>query len=264
MDTLERSEVSDSALNIPSRKNSVSPEEWQTRVDLAAFYRLSALFGYSDLIFTHTTARVPGVHNEFLINPYGMTFDEVTASSLLKIDLEGNKLDDSPFPLNPSGYTIHSAVHAARPDTQCVAHTHSLNVSAVSAQKCGLLPIVQQSIFILANMAYHDYDGVTLDKDQQPALLKDIGDKRFVMLRNHGLLVLGRTIPDAFLMMYLFESACIVQLRAQAGGELIEIPRKYIDAGRETGQRQTLSQGGRLVWPGLLRRLDRIDPSYRT
>lgn len=264
MDTLARSEAAEGTLKIPSRRNSVSTEEWQTRVDLAAFYRLCALYGYSDLIFTHTTARVPGVHDEFLINAYGMTFDEVTASSLLKIDLAGNKLDNSPFPLNPSGFTIHSAVHAARPDIQCVAHTHSLNVGAVSAQKNGLLPVVQQSIFILANMAYHDYDGVTLDKEQQPALLRDIGDKRYVLLRNHGLLVLGRTIPDAFLMMYLFESACIAQLRAQAGGELIMITQKYVDAAAETGQRQTLSQGGGLVWPGLLRRLDRIDPSYRT
>jgi ribulose-5-phosphate 4-epimerase/fuculose-1-phosphate aldolase len=264
MDTLERNEAPVGHLTIPSRKNDVSPEEWQTRVDLAALYRLSALFGYSDLIFTHLTARVPGVHDEFLINPYGVTFDEVTASSLIKIDLAGNKLEDSPFPLNPSGFTIHSAVHAARPDIQCVAHTHSLNVGAVSAQKCGLLPVVQQSTFVLASLAYHDYDGVTLDKEQQPALIRDIGDKHFVMLRNHGLLVLGPTIPDSFVMIYTFEAACIAQLRAQAGGELIMIPQQYVDTALETVQRQTLSLGGGLAWPGLLRKLDRMDPSYRT
>lgn len=252
------------ALAAPPLRKHYSPEEWRARVNLAACYRLVAEFGWSDLIFTHITARVPGAENEFLINSYGMTFDEITASSLIKIDLEGNKLEDSPFPINPSGYTIHSAVHAARHDVECVLHTHSLNGGAVSAQEDGLLPICQQSIFVLASLAYHDYDGISLREEQKPALVADIADKNYVMLRNHGLLTLGSSIADAFLRMYLFETACIVQLRAQGSSKLRRIPQKYIDMAQELARAQTLSRGGgELIWPGLLRRLDRTDASYR-
>lgn len=252
-------------LDIPSIRDRVSAEEWQTRVDLAACYRLVAEFGWSDLIFTHITARVPGTQDQFLINPYGMMFDEITASSLVKIDLEGNKLDESPFPVNPAGFTIHSAIHSARHDAQCVLHVHSVNGVAVSAQKNGLLPVSQQSIFVLNSLAYHDYEGLALNEEEKPRLIADLGDKNYLMLRNHGLLTLGKTIADAFVNMYVFEAACMIQVRAQAGGaELLTIPGPIIDGAHRQARTVTKAQGGMLAWPGLLRRLDRIDPSYRT
>src|SRR5678815_987541 len=201
---------------IPSLDGKVPAEEWQTRVDLAAAYRLVALFKWDDLVFTHITARIPDTEH-YLINPYGLMFEEITASSLVKIDLQGNVLQDTPFPINPAGFTIHSAVHAARHDIQCVMHTHTLNGVAVSAQKAGLLPISQQSIFVLSSLAYHDYEGVALRDEEKPRLVANLGDKSFLMLRNHGLLTVGVTIPDAFQAMYLFEASCAIQLRAQAG-----------------------------------------------
>jgi ribulose-5-phosphate 4-epimerase/fuculose-1-phosphate aldolase len=250
---------------IESLKGRVSPEEWQTRVDLAACYRLVADFGWSDLVFTHITARVPGNEDQFLINPYGMTFDEITASSLVKIDVAGNKLDNSPFPVNPAGFTIHSAIHSARHDAQCVLHVHSLNGVAVSAQAKGVLPLSQQSIFILSSLAYHDYEGVALNDAEKPRLIADMGENTYLMLRNHGLLTVGKTIADAFLAMYLFESACTIQIRAQSGGgELIQIPAAIISGAQQQAKTVTKSLGGMLAWPGLLRRLERKDPSYRT
>jgi ribulose-5-phosphate 4-epimerase/fuculose-1-phosphate aldolase len=251
-------------LTIPSMQQRVSPEEWQTRVDLAACYRLVADFGWSDLVFTHITARVPGTEDQFLINPYGMMFDEITASSLVKIDLEGNKIEESPFPVNPAGFTIHSAIHAVRHDAQCVLHVHSLNGVAVSAQKNGVLPLSQQSIFILASLAYHGYEGVALNADEKPRLVADLGSKNYLMLRNHGLLTIGKTIADAFQAMYFFEAACTIQIRAQAGGgELIQIPQAIIDGAIAQARAATKSLGGMLAWPGLLRRLDRKDSSFR-
>ncbi len=252
-------------LAIPPMQDRVSPEEWQTRVDLAACYRLVANFGWSDLIFTHITARVPGEEDRFLINPYGMMFDEITASSLVKIDLNGNKVEESPFPVNPAGFTIHSAIHAVRHDAQCVLHTHSVNGVAVSAQKDGVLPISQQSIFVLSSLAYHDYEGVALNAEEKPRLVADLGDKTYLMLRNHGLLTVGKTIADAFVNMYIFEASCMIQIRAQAGGgDLIQVPQAIIDGAQQQAKTVTKSQGGMLAWPALLRRLDRIDPSYRT
>jgi ribulose-5-phosphate 4-epimerase/fuculose-1-phosphate aldolase len=255
----------DNRSSTPSLQDRVSPEEWQTRVDLAACYRLVAQFGWSDLVFTHISARVPGVHDQFLINPYGMMFDEITASSLVRIDLNGNKLDDSPYPINPAGFTIHSAVHEARHDAQCVLHVHSANGVAVSAQKNGLLPLSQQSIFVLSSLAYHDYEGVALRDDEKSRLVADLGRKMYFMLRNHGLLTLGSTIADAFTNMYFFEAACNIQIRAQAGGgPLIEIPASILSTAQEQARVATRSLGaGALAWPGLLRRLDRIDSSYR-
>ena len=252
-------------LLIPSMQQRVSAEEWQTRVDLAACYRLVAEFGWSDLIFTHITARVPGTDNQFLINPYGLMFDEITASSLVKIDLDGNKIEESPFPVNPAGFTIHSAIHAVRHDAHCVIHVHSLNGVAVSAQKNGVLPLSQQSIFILASLAYHGYEGVALNEDEKPRLVADLGNKNYLMLRNHGLLTVGKTIADAFQAMYFFEAACTIQIRAQSGGgELIPIPQAIIDGAIAQARAATKGQGGMLAWPGLLRRLDRKDPSFRT
>ena len=245
-------------------KSHVSEEEWKLRVDLAACYRLVALYGWDDLIFTHISARLPGDDHHFLINPYGMTFDEVTASSLVKIDLEGRKLMESPYEINPAGFVIHSAIHAARDDAKCVLHTHSINGVAVSATKQGVLPISQQSIFALASLAYHDYEGVALNEGEKPRLVRDLGDKAFLMLRNHGLLTVGPTIADAFLLMYLFEAACTIQLRAQSThAELIPIDPKIVAGASMAAKQVTRSAGGGLAWPGLLRKLDRLDRTYR-
>ncbi len=243
-------------------KASVSAEEWQTRVDLAACYRAVAMMGWDDLVFTHITAKIPGEGHHFLINPYGFMFEEITASSLVKIDLAGNKLDDNPHPINPAGFVIHSAIHAARDDAKCVLHTHSLNGVAVSAQKGGVLPISQQSIFVLANLAYHSYEGVALLDDEKPRLVADLGAKNFFMLRNHGLLTVAPTIPDAFQLMYIFEAACTIQVRAQAGGELIPIPQAIIDNAAAQSRQVTRGQGGQLSWPGVLRRLQRRFPGF--
>jgi ribulose-5-phosphate 4-epimerase/fuculose-1-phosphate aldolase len=256
-----------SMLDIPSRKDKVSPEEWQVRVDLAAAYRLVAAFKWDDLVFTHISARVPGQHDQFLINPYGLMFDEITASSLIKIDAQGNKVDESAYDVNPAGFTIHSAIHAVRHDAQCVLHVHSLNGIAVSAQKKGVLPISQQSIFVLSSLSYHDYEGVALRDDEKPRLVADLGpDNNYLMLRNHGLLTLGRTVADAFLAMYFFETVCTIQVRAMAGGaELTTVDPRIVAGAQAQARQATRGMGaGALTWPGLLRRLDRTDPSYRT
>src|ERR1700722_4143210 len=245
-------------------REQVSSNEWEQRVALAAAYRLVAHFHWDDMIFTHLTAHVPGPDKHFLINPYGMFFNEVTASNLVKIDLAGKKVMDSPYEINPAGFTIHSAIHAAREDAKCVLHIHNLDGVAVSAQKGGLLPISQQSIFVLPSLAYHDYEGVALRDDEKPRLVRDLGDKNFFMLRNHGLITVADKIPDAFLFMYTFESACMIQLRAQAGGgELIPIDPRIIETAKQQAATVTAEAGGKLAWPAMLRKLDRIDPSYR-
>jgi ribulose-5-phosphate 4-epimerase/fuculose-1-phosphate aldolase len=252
-------------LSSASIRDRVTPEEWDQRVALAATYRLVARFGWDDLIFTHLSARVPGSDHNYLINPYGMTFDEITASSLVKVDLDGNKVLESSYDINPAGFTIHSAIHAAREDAKCVLHVHSVNGAAVSAQKNGVLPISQQSIFVLSSLAYHDYEGVALHDDEKPRLVRDLGDKNFFMLRNHGLITVADNIPDAFLFMYTFEAACMIQVRAQAGGgELNPIDPFIITTAQQQATTVTKEAGGALAWPALLRRLDRIDPSYRS
>lgn len=253
------------ALQFPSCRERVSDIEWQTRVDLAAAYRLVALFKWDDLVFTHISARVPGTEGEFLINPYGLMFEEITASSLIKVDQHGSKLEDSAYDVNPAGFTIHSAVHSARHDVQCVLHTHTLNGVAVSAQKEGVLPLSQQSIFVLSSLGYHDYEGVALRDDEKPRLVADLGHKTYLMLRNHGLLTVGPTIPDAFQAMYTFEAVCAIQVRAQAGGPLIAVHPEVIATARQQAREVTRGKGaGGLVWPGLLRRLDRQNPGYDT
>src|SRR5437764_8363943 len=210
----------DLARLLPRLEGTVSTEEWQTRVDLAAAYRLVAHFRWDDLVFTHITAKIPGTEH-FLINPYGLMFDEITASSLVKVDIAGKVLQDTPFPINPAGFVIHSAVHSARHDAQCVMHTHTLNGVAVSAQKRGVLPISQFSIGVLSSLAYHDYEGVALRDDEKPRLVADLGDKTHLMLRNHGLLTIGRSVAEAFVGMYFFEAACTIQVRAQAGAKVL-------------------------------------------
>lgn len=242
----------------------VSPEEWQLRVDLAACYRLVALYGWSDLVFTHISARVPGPEHHFLINPYGLMFDEITASSLIKVDQDCNKVIDSPYPVNPAGFVIHSAVHAAREDVQCVLHTHTRAGIAVSAQKNGVLPISQQSTFVLASLAYHDYEGVAFRDDEKPRLQADMGRANFLMLRNHGLLTVGKTVADAFLSMYTFENTCQIQIAAQSGGgELTQVDPRIVDGVGQAMKVQTGGLGGAFVWPSLIRKLDRVDGSYK-
>ena len=253
------------AVPAPEVKSKVSEEEWRLRVDLAACYRLVAHYHWDDLVFTHISARIPGPEHHFLINPYGMTFDEITASSLVKIDLDGRKVLESPYEINPAGFTIHSAIHAAREDVQCVLHTHSINGVAVSATKNGVLPLSQQSTFVLASLGYHDYEGVALNAEEKPRLVRDLGDKMFFMLRNHGLLTVGSTVADAFLAMYLFESACTIQLRAQAASpELISIEPKVLEGAMMMAKMATKGGMGSLPWPALLRKLDKLDPSFRT
>lgn len=247
-----------------SVRDQVTAEEWQARVDLAAAYRVVALHGWDDLVFTHISARVPGPEHHFLINPYGMMFDEITASSLVKVDLDGKVVMDTPYAINPAGFTIHSAVHAAREDALCVMHLHTAHGIAVSAQKNGLLPISQQSLFALASLAYHDYEGLALNEEEKPRLVADLGNKTFMILRNHGLLTVGATPADAFLAMYTLECACRIQVLAQAGGgELVPIPVPILAGIQAQSEIVTKGLGGKLIWPGLLRKLDRTDPSYR-
>jgi len=247
-----------------SVRDRVSEDEWQTRVDLAACYRLIAMYGWDDLVFTHISARVPGPDEHFLINAYGLMFEEMTASSLVKVDLDGNVMLETPHAINPAGFTIHSAVHAARPDVACVVHTHTKAGVAVSAQAAGLLPLSQTSLFPLASIAYHDYEGVALNEDEKPRLVADMGEKAFLILRNHGLLTAGSSIADAFLYMYLLETACQTQLMAQSGGvELKRIDDRILAGILAQADQVTKGLGGQLAWPGLLRKLDRVDPSFR-
>lgn len=242
----------------------VSDEEWQLRTDLAACYRLVALHGWSDLVFTHISARIPGPEHHFLINPYGLMFDEITASSLVKVDMDCNKVIDSPYPVNPAGFVIHSAIHAVREDVQCVLHTHTRAGIAVSAQKAGVLPLSQQSTFVLASLAYHDYEGVAIRDDEKARLQADMGGATYLMLRNHGLLTVGKTVADAFLSMYVFETTCQIQLAAQStGGELVRVHPAIVEGVGHAMRVQTGGLGGQFVWPALLRKLERVDPGYR-
>lgn len=251
-----------------SLKDQVSPEEWQLRVDLAACYRLVAAYGWSDLIYTHISAKLPasisGPEPQFLINPYGMMFDEITASSLVKVDMYCNKLIDNPYPVNPAGFVIHSAVHEVRHDAQCVLHTHTRAGVAVSAQKTGVLPISQQATLVLGSLAYHDYEGIAIRDDEKARLQANLGNANFLMLRNHGLLTVGRTIADAFLAMYIFESTCKIQIDALAGGvPLTEVNPAIIEGVGHAMKVQSSGQGGMFVWPALLRKVERMDPSYK-
>jgi len=252
------------------KPDTMHPDEWQLRVDLAACYRLVALYGWSDLVFTHISAKLPasvtGGEDQFLINPYGLMFDEVTASSLVRVDMACNKVGDSPYPVNPAGFVIHSAVHAVRPNAGCVLHTHTRAGVAVSAQKHGVLPISQQSTFVLASLAYHDYEGVAIRDDERARLQADLGKANYLMLRNHGLLTVGRTIADAFLAMYTFENACRIQVDALAGqsgpADLTPVNPQILDGVAHASRVQTGGLGGAFVWPSLLRKLQRDNPGF--
>ncbi|HEY3911960.1 MAG TPA: class II aldolase/adducin family protein [Stellaceae bacterium] len=245
----------------------ISAEEWQTRCDLAACYRLVDLFGWSDLINTRITARVPGQHDEFLINPYGLLFDEMTASSLVKIDRDGNKLEPSEYDVNSGGFAIPGTVHAARPEAACVLHTHSVAGCAVSMQKDGLLPLNQHALQVIGDVAYHDYEGTARNPKERARFLADLGDRHIMVLRNHGLLVVGTSIAAAFIATYRMERACAMQLAfQQSGAELHPIADEVVSAAYDNARLRPA--GGRndpakLEWPALLRKLDRIDPSYK-
>ena len=250
---------------IRSVKGAVSADEWSIRTDLAAAYRAVALYGWDDLVFTHLSARVPGPEHHFLINPYGMMFEEITASSLVKVNLQGDKAMDSPFEINPAGFVIHSAVHEARDDAICVMHLHTIEGVAVSCQRQGLLPISQQALFALISLGYHDYEGPALNPEEKARLVADLGDRQSLVLRNHGLLTCAATVADAFLFMYILQKACEVQIRAQSGGaELVPVDAKIVAGMKQAAKVVLRNAGGDIAWPGLLRRLDRLDPSWRS
>lgn len=251
-------------------RSRVSESEWQTRVDLAAFYRLVAIYGMSELIYNHVTARVPGTEREFLINPYGLMYEEITASCLVKIDLDGKVLlqGDQEYGVNIGGYVIHSAVHSARHDIACIAHTHTEAGMAVAAMKCGLLPLTQNAMLILDNIGYHDYEGPAVDVGERERLVADLGDRFLLILRNHGLLACGRSIADAFRNLYYLETACRAQARAMAAGTELNIPsqevrqRTAVSLARSSGQKRPEDTHEALTWRALRRKLDRMDPSY--
>jgi ribulose-5-phosphate 4-epimerase/fuculose-1-phosphate aldolase len=243
----------------------VTPEEWAVRQDLAALYRLVAMHGWDDGVFTHFTARVPGPEYHFLINPFGVLFDAVTASNLVKVDLEGNKILDTAHPINPAGYVIHSAIHEVREDAKCVMHLHTRAGAAVSAQKQGLLPISQQATLALASLAYHDYEGVAVNPDEKVRLQQDLGAKTVMILRNHGTLVAASSIAEAWLLMYTLETACQIQIAAQSGGaELIMLSDDMIDLNRTVLADATAAgQGAQMVWNAMVGKVSRRDPSFR-
>ena len=254
-----------SQIKIASLRGRVSPAEWQMRVDVAACYRLVALFGMNDLVYNHISGGVPGEEGHFLINPYGYAYEEVTASSLVKIDFDGNVVLDSGtgYGVNHAGFVIHSAVHRARHDVACVIHTHSPAGMAISALKCGLLPLTQNAMFF-GEIAYHDYEGPALDLDEQQRLVHDLGERSAMILRNHGLLTVGKTVCEAFVVMHWLERACQAQVAAMACNTELNLPDpKTVTLTAERykpGQRRNIAS---LEWPAMLRMLDRRDPSFR-
>ena len=251
-------------MNAPavSLKSQVSEEEWRLRVDLAACYRLIALHGWDDLVFTHISVKIPGPEHHFLINPYGLMFDEITASSLVKIDMQCNPVMPTPFKVNPAGFVIHSAIHEVRDDAGCVLHTHTRAGVAVSAMKRGLMPISQQATVVLQSLAYHDYEGIAVRDDERARLQAHLGDKSYLMLRNHGLLTVGRSVAEAFLYMYTFESACQVQVGALAGGEVIEVGDGVMQTVHHAVGVQRTVLPVDFIYAALKRRLDRRNPGY--
>ncbi len=250
-----------------SARERFSEQEWHLRCDLAAAFRLAAHYGWDDLIFTHMTVRVPGPEHHFLINPYNLMFEEVTASNLIKIGLDGKPVESTPYLANPAGFTIHSALHAAREDANCVIHLHTAAGQAVSAMADGLMPLTQTAMLMRWDLAYHDYEGVATDLEERERLVADIGTKHAMLLRNHGTLTVGRSVGDAFLRMYLLERACEAQVMAlSAGAQGLLMPPQGAPekvATQATGDNVAML-AHLLAWPALLRKLDRMDQSYRT
>jgi ribulose-5-phosphate 4-epimerase/fuculose-1-phosphate aldolase len=250
----------------PTVRESVSAEEWAVRVDLAAAYRLVAMYGWDDLIFTHLSARVPGPEHHFLINPYQLMFEEITASSLIKIDCDGNKVMDTPYMVNAAGFTIHSAIHMAREDAHAVMHLHTPNGQAVSAMEFGLLPHTQTAMIARHNVAYHEYEGIATDLEERERLVQDMGDKHAMILRNHGTLAVGESVADCFLRLYFLERACEAQVKMlSAGYDRLYNPPQGTP---EKVESQSSGPGMKVVsemlaWPALLRKLDRVNPGFR-
>jgi ribulose-5-phosphate 4-epimerase/fuculose-1-phosphate aldolase len=247
--------------------SNMTEAEWNQRVNLAACYRLVAHYGWDDLVDTHISARVPGPEHHFLINPYGLMFDEITASSLVKVDLDGNQLTKSDYSINPAGFTIHSAIHEVREDAGCVLHLHTPDGTAVASCMEGLLPMNQTAHFVTHDLAYHDYEGVALDHDERPRLQKDLGNKNHMLLRNHGTLTVGRSVASAFERMYHLERACTMQVRTRMlGPTAYPIEKAVVDKNETMFSNPDRAElrSTNLVWPPLLRKLDRLDPSYRT
>ena len=242
-------------------KNSVSKEEWETRQDLAAFYRTIPYFGWDDLIFTHISAKVPGADDEFLINPYGFLFDEITASNLVKVNLKGKILSDTNNFINPAGFTIHSAIHESREDAHCIVHLHSNDGVAVASLKDGLLPLSQTGMLVRSQIAYHDYEGVALFDEEKERLVKDLGEARLMILRNHGTLALGKNVAEAFTNIYFLEKACSYQVRALSGNLELNYPSKEsIETTRQQGEGREMAAA--LLWPAVKRKMERLDSSF--
>ena len=252
------------AAQAPLLRERVGEDEWRARVDLAALYRAVALHGWDDMIFTHISARVPGPEHHFLINPYGLFFEEITASSLVKVDPDGNVVQDTPFPINPAGFTIHSAVHAAREDARVVVHLHTDQGVAVAAQAEGLLPLTQHALAVLPRLAYHDYEGIALDLDERSRLVADLGDKALMLLRNHGTLAVGANAAEAWLGIFFLERACKQQVMALAAGRqgVLLAPDQAQETVRGQASAASFGKLALLAWPGLLRKLDRHLPGY--
>ena len=252
-----------SAVEIPSLEGKVSEEEWKIRVDLAAAYRLVAYYGWDDLIFTHLSARLPGPEHHFLLNPYNLMFEEVTASSLIKVDMNGLPVEPTPFITNPAGFTIHSAIHMAREDAQAVIHLHTPHGQAVSAHGDGLLPLTQTAMLIRDEVAYHDYEGVALDLDERERIIADLGQKCAMLLRNHGTLAVGETVGEAFIRIYFLERACQAQILAlSAGDNLNNPPQGAPEVTAQQGKMGLKLAARALAWPALLRKVHRLDPSF--
>ena len=253
-------------VEVPRVRDRVSPEEWQTRVDLAACYRLVFHYGWHHLILNHISARVPGDDEHFLLNPYGLMYSEVTASNLVKVDLEGTILDDTPYTINQAGYTIHSAVHGARPDVKCVLHTHTEAGMAISALNCGLLPLNQGALRFYNRVGYHEYEGIALDLDERARIVASLGPHKALILRNHGLLTAGQSIAEAFVLMYHLEKACAAQIAVGATTADSNVytfpPREVCEHAAQQAERNGRDHGAP-SWPALVRMMDRLDPSFR-
>jgi ribulose-5-phosphate 4-epimerase/fuculose-1-phosphate aldolase len=253
------------SLEIPSMKDKVSDEEWQIRVDLAAAYRMVAHYGWDDLIFTHLSARIPGPEHHFLLNPYQLMFEEVTASSLVKVDVQGNPVDPTPFITNPAGFTIHSAVHMAREDAMAVMHLHTPAGQAVAAHSEGLLPLTQTAMLVRQDVAFHDYEGVAVDLDERERLVANLGEKGAMILRNHGTLALGKTVGECFVKLYFLERACQAQVMALTAGEDVNMPPQGSpEVTAQQGAMGLSVAANLLAWPALKRKAYRLDPGFAT
>jgi len=263
MDQAHAASASEGQVDIPSLKGKVSDEEWAIRVDLAAAYRLVAYYGWDDLIFTHLSARIPGPEHHFLLNPYQLMFEEVTASSLVKVDVHGNPVEPTPFITNPAGFTIHSAVHMAREDAQAVMHLHTPAGQAVAAHEQGLLPLTQTAMLVLGDLAFHDYEGVAVDHDERARIVADLGDKGAMLLRNHGTMAVGGNVGECFLKLYFIERACEAQVMALSAGEHVNRPPQgAAELAAQQGGVGLKLAANLLAWPALKRKAYRLDPSF--